>query len=110
MVEITPISLGFIVDIPILNGGYKLTYDWGGATLKDSRIGSPGSPAGGGEVGGVCVTGQRGPRCQMGGGEMSAVPKGYLRIQWLVNVDHHFSYEKYHVSHVVVTHHLNNGI
>jgi hypothetical protein len=61
-------------------------------------------------VGGVCVTGQRGPRCQMGGGEMSAVPKGYLRIQWLVNVDHHFSYEKYHVSHVVVTHHLNNGI
>ena len=41
----------------------------GGATLKDSWIGSPGSPAGGGEIGGVCVTGQRGPRCQMGGGE-----------------------------------------
>ena len=33
LVNITPISLGFMVDIPILNGGYKPTYNWGGTTL-----------------------------------------------------------------------------
>jgi hypothetical protein len=26
LMKITPISLGFMVDIPILNGGYKPTY------------------------------------------------------------------------------------
>lgn len=28
LVNITPIRLGFMVDIPILNGGYKPTYNW----------------------------------------------------------------------------------
>ena len=31
LVQITPIKLGFMVDIPILHGGYTLTYNWGGA-------------------------------------------------------------------------------
>ena len=46
LVQITPISLVFMVDIPILHGENKLTYNWGGTTLHSwssySRLKWPG--------------------------------------------------------------------
>jgi len=40
LVQITPIKLGFMVDIPILHGGYTLTYNWGEHHLLG--VGEPG--------------------------------------------------------------------